>query len=187
MFSQHVTKNLSAYCNSELGADESRQVAEHLIACNRCREQYEEIKLGVQLAERLPQLSAPDSVWLNIENRLAQQRTVTLGRTVGGRARLVSFSGWQPRLAWSLAAIALVVGIAVIWNRSREVRPSWAVARVSGAPRIGSAAIDGNGRLAVGQWLETDGGSRAKIDVGSIGQVEIDPNTAHPTGGNKTD
>jgi hypothetical protein len=31
--------------------------------------------------------------------------------------------------------------------------------------------------LALGQWLETDGSSRAQIDVGSIGQVEIDPNT----------
>ena len=37
--------------------------------------------------------------------------------------------------------------------------------------------MDDKGRLAVGQWLETDGDSRAKIDVGSIGQVEIDPNT----------
>jgi hypothetical protein len=31
--------------------------------------------------------------------------------------------------------------------------------------------------LAVGEWLETDASSRAKIDVGTIGQVEIDPNT----------
>ena len=33
------------------------------------------------------------------------------------------------------------------------------------------------GRLGVGQWLETDGTSRAQIEVSSIGQVEIDPNT----------
>jgi hypothetical protein len=37
--------------------------------------------------------------------------------------------------------------------------------------------MDEKGRLAIGQWLETDGASRAKIEVGSIGQVEIDPNT----------
>lgn len=174
MFSQHVSKTLSAYCNSELSTDEARRVAEHLIGCNRCRAQYEEIKLGVQLAGRLPQLNPPASLWVNIENRLAleQRKNAT-----SDSASFVSFSGWQRRLAWSLAAIILVAGMALIWNASREVGPSWAVARVSGAPKIGSAAIDEKGRLAVGQWLETDAGSRAKIDVGSIGEVEIDPNT----------
>jgi FecR-like protein len=174
MFSQHVSKNLSAYCNSELGVDEARCVAEHLIACSRCREQYEEIKLGVQLAECLPQLTAPDSLWLNIENRLAPERQTNL---TAARPSLVSFSGWQGRLAWSIAAAVLVVGIVLLLRSTRTVGPSWAVARVAGAPKIGSATIDENGRLAVGQWLETDGGSRAKIDVGSIGEVEIDPNT----------
>jgi hypothetical protein len=37
--------------------------------------------------------------------------------------------------------------------------------------------MDAKGRIAVGQWLETDANSRAQIEVGSIGQVEIDPNT----------
>ena len=73
MFSQHVTKKLSAYCHGEVASEESRQIAEHLIACNRCRAQYDEIKLGVKLAERLPQLSAPDSLWLDIQNSLAEK------------------------------------------------------------------------------------------------------------------
>jgi hypothetical protein len=32
-------------------------------------------------------------------------------------------------------------------------------------------------RLGVGQWLETDGVSKAKIDVADIGHVEVQPNT----------
>ena len=32
-------------------------------------------------------------------------------------------------------------------------------------------------RLSVGQWLETDNVTRAKIQVGTIGQVEVDPNS----------
>src|SRR5207244_1301597 len=59
----------------------------------------------------------------------------------------------------------------------RDTRPFWEVARLNGAPRIGASRMDENGRLAVGQWLETDNTSRAQIKVGSIGQVEIDPNT----------
>jgi hypothetical protein len=37
--------------------------------------------------------------------------------------------------------------------------------------------IGSKGQLAVGEWLETDGASRARISVASIGQVEVDPNT----------
>jgi hypothetical protein len=53
----------------------------------------------------------------------------------------------------------------------------WGVQRLAGMPRIGSAEISQNGKLAVGQWLETDDRSRAQLSVANIGQVEIDPNT----------
>jgi len=53
----------------------------------------------------------------------------------------------------------------------------WRVARLVGAPRIGSESINDQGQLRVGQWLETDSSSRAKLDVANIGNVEIDPNT----------
>jgi hypothetical protein len=51
------------------------------------------------------------------------------------------------------------------------------VARLDGAPQIDSSQFADKGRLGIGQWLETDGNSRARIDVGEIGEVEIDPNT----------
>jgi len=47
MFSKHVTKNLSAYCQGELTPEESRQFAEHLISCSKCRKEFEEIKIIV--------------------------------------------------------------------------------------------------------------------------------------------
>jgi hypothetical protein len=51
------------------------------------------------------------------------------------------------------------------------------VKRLDGTPKIGSEQIANNGQLAVGEWLETDGSSRAQIAVGSIGNVDIDENT----------
>ncbi len=172
MFSKHVAKDLSAYCNGELNADESRHVAEHLIACNRCRDRYEEIKLGVKLAEQIPQLSAPESLWADIENKRATQSVTTSPAT-----RASFLGGWQRPLAWSMAAIVLVGGVSLVWFYTRETRPSWEVARVEGAPRINADRMAEKGQLAVGQWLETDNDSRAKIEVSSIGHVEIDPNT----------
>jgi hypothetical protein len=175
MFPKHVTKELSAYCHGEVTSEQSRQIAEHLIGCNRCRTQFEEIKLGVKLAERLPQFSAPDSLWMGLQTRLAAETKANKLATT----KLSAFSSrfWRPEFAGTLAGLILVAGFAALWFYSRESRPFWEVARLNGTPRIGSSRMDEKGRLTVGQWLETDGSSRAQIEVGSIGQVEIDPNT----------
>ena len=171
MFSQHVAKNLSAYCNGETPTDEARRIAEHLIGCNRCRQQFDEIKLGVKLAERLPQLSAPDSLWLNLRTQLAD---------AGAPRPIVSqskFTFRSLRFVPVAAVVLLTIGIGVFYFYPRPATPFWEVVRLNGSPRIAASPIDARGRLALGQWLETDGSSRAQIDVGSIGQVEIDPNT----------
>ena len=63
MFSTHVTKDISAYCHGELSHEESKQFEEHIISCAKCRAKFEEVKLGIKLAEQLPQLSAPDYLW----------------------------------------------------------------------------------------------------------------------------
>lgn len=170
MFSKHVTKDISAYCHGELPAEESRRFAEHLIACAKCRREFEEIKLGVKLAEQLPQLEAPESLWADIESQL------------GGPAR-VEVKGRSRRFEVAAVAAVLVVvaGLGVWWFWGRGStglkNGSWQVQSLEGAPRIGSERITKQGRLGKGQWLETDGNSRAQIEVGTIGTVDIGENT----------
>src|SRR2546430_16994098 len=106
MFSKHVTKKLSSYCHGEIPTEESRQVAEHLIACNRCRAQFEEIKLGVKLAERLPQLSAPDSLWLDLQRHLSLQSNKQ--KTQSRRQSPLSFKVWRPVFSGVAAALFLI-------------------------------------------------------------------------------
>ena len=178
MFSKHVTEKLSAYCHDELVADESRQVAEHLIGCNHCRLQLEEIKLGVKLASQLPLVSAPDLLWSELQSRLATADSqAARDKTSTTKPSLFSFKAWQPGFAGVAAGLLLLGCITAAWFYSRESRPFWEVARIHGAPRIGSSRIGEKGQLAVGQWLETDNSSSAKIEVATIGHVEIDPNT----------
>ena len=174
MFSKHVTKELSGYCQDELSAEESRVVAEHLIACRRCRAEYEEIKLGVKLAEHMPLVAAPDHLWSQLEAKLDNQRV----RPQSDRTR-AGFVGriFRPVPIAIAATLLVAFGLTAFWIYRQESRPSWEVARLLGAPMIGSSRIGQTARLGVGQWLETDGASRAKISVASIGQVEIDPNT----------
>jgi len=178
MFSRHLTKDISAYCHGELSNEESKQFAEHILSCAKCRTKFEEVKLGIKLAEQLPQLSAPDHLWYELEPLLAGQTETTANLTSS------RYRSWR-MLAATAAALLLISSLGIWWvynNRtyplsSENPKAGWHVKRLDGAPKIGSESISNNGQLAVGEWLETDGSSRAQIAVGSIGDVEIDENT----------
>ncbi|MBA2527937.1 MAG: FecR domain-containing protein [Pyrinomonadaceae bacterium] len=174
MFSKHVIRDLSAYCHGELSLQDSRGVAEHLIGCQQCRAELEEVKLGVKFAGRLPEIAAPDSLWKNLEVLLDRQVEHKIAHD---KPRRFGPGIWQPRFAAIAATLILAIGLGAYWFYEGESRPSWEVARLDGSPLIGSVKVKDKSRLAVGQWLETDNVSRAKIQVGSIGQVEVDPNS----------
>ena len=177
MFSKHVTKDISAYCHGELSSEESKLFAEHIISCPRCRTKFEEIKLGIKLAEQLPQLTAPDSLWHEVES--------ALGRETGKQSQVVSMrpaASWRVRMAIA-AAVLLVLSAGAWWfysrpsSRAGSGKTRWQVISLGGTPKIGSENISSRGSLSIGEWLETDEKSRAQIAVGTIGNVDIDENT----------
>jgi hypothetical protein len=100
------------------------------------------------------------------------------------RGRNAAEAAAGPRATWTIrylapmlaAAAAVVLMIVGTWQSTRR-GASWEVARLDGRPRIGSTALAGTGRIAVGQTLITDDASRARVDVSTIGQVTIDPNS----------
>jgi hypothetical protein len=166
MFLRHVTNDISAYCHGELSSEQSKQFAEHLIACAKCRTKFEEVKLGIKLAEQLPRLSAPDGLWSEIEPLLARNDVKR------------PYWMWQSKVA-AAAVLLLVVSAGAFWiyKGRTPAKPSWLVKRLNGTPKIGSEQISANGQLAIGEWLETDESSRAQIDVASIGNVEVEANS----------
>ena len=54
---------------------------------------------------------------------------------------------------------------------------TWSVNSVAGTPAIGERAIVTEATLKRGEWLVTDNRSRARIAVGGIGNVDVEPNT----------
>jgi len=175
MFNRHVVEYLSAYCHGELETEQSRRVAEHLLKCERCRKEYDEIKLGVQLAEQLPQVSAPASMWAEIEALLEEQSTRPAFQP--RRSRFIFISNWYRFAAVSALLVAAII-IGVIWRSHHRTEPSygpdssWIFTRT-----VPGSNKEQSGRLAAGQSLETDDVSRAKIENVDIGNVEIDSNT----------
>ena len=174
MFYKHVTKDISAYCHGELSTEESKQFAEHIIACAKCRAKFEEVKLGIKLAEQLPQLSAPDHLWRELEPLLAKEVEPQPARNVSGWS-------WQMKAAAAVLVLLSSWGVWLVYknrvNESLVDKRAWRVKRLDGTPTVGAERISNNGELAVGEWLETDGKSKAQIAVGSIGSVEVDENT----------
>ena len=94
------------------------------------------------------------------------------------KADATTASNWSIRAVVPMlaAAAAIVLMIGLTWRSTRNTA-SWEVARLDGQPRIGSTTLAGTGRIAVGQTLVTDDASRARVDVSTIGQVTIDPNS----------
>jgi hypothetical protein len=101
-------------------------------------------------------------------------------RLQADRRLYVGVRFFGPALA-AAATIALMVGRT--WNNAPSAADataataSWSVSVLIGTPRIGSKVLVGDGRIAVGQTLTTDQGSRAKMEVSDIGQVTVDERT----------
>jgi hypothetical protein len=69
----------------------------------------------------------------------------------------------------------VMVGAGVLIYMKQRQRAAWAVEVVEGEPRVGSDPIGKEGKLYVGQWLETDQSSRATLYASPIGEVKIEP------------
>jgi hypothetical protein len=80
-------------------------------------------------------------------------------------------------IPFATAATVLILVGAAGWYSAGAGRAGYGVAASAGAPRIAGHAIAQHGRLRPGDWLETDAASRATIEVGAIGRVEVDRNT----------
>ena len=76
-------------------------------------------------------------------------------------------------------AATLIAAVGAGWMVAVSVARSaaWEVSALEGAPTIASRGIVGHGRLPVGEWLETGASARARIAVGSIGRVDVDPDS----------
>lgn len=162
MFGKHVGGRLIAYLDGRLCPAEAGRVADHLRRCEQCRRELEAVRFAARLAAALKPVETPSSLWNEIE--------VSLGESPAGQRRF--------RRRWIPAAAAASVLLAVAAYLSLRSRAGgWEVVRLAGAPAVGADRLGQAGRISVGEWLETDEHSRARIKVGAIGEVHVEPNT----------
>jgi hypothetical protein len=159
------------YVDGVLEPEQRMLLNAHLPQCIHCRTEYEELRFA---REQVSRLRLPDDVPIKFPAWLQEQPVA-----------VPEPSEWAwPRWALATAVVALLAFAGLLtWYLSRSVGRSaggsaeagWEVVRLAGAPVVATQAITKNGRLKVGDSLETNGSSRALLRVGNIGQVEVEP------------
>jgi predicted anti-sigma-YlaC factor YlaD len=164
MWTRHVSGKLAADADSELTPRAAQQVELHLGQCTRCRSERDAVRSGIAMMEHLPSVAAPDAIWAAIEAQLPDSR----------HARRSADRSWRLALA---AAVLVALAGAAIWRIAQPSGTQWEVRRIEGRPAVGGRAVSGAGQVGIGEWIETDAGSRATVTIGTIGSVEVGRNT----------
>lgn len=81
----------------------------------------------------------------------------------------------RKRLAAALVAASAFALLLLLWAVGR--RPAWDVYTLAGKPTIEGTTFSGLGRWSPGQALETGPDARAKVLVGRIGEIDLEPDS----------
>lgn len=175
-------------------------IAEHLLQCEFCRKEHDEIKLGVALASKLESFDAPQNIWNEITKTLDGKPTPTFSFI--HQSSFFNRRGW---FAFATSCLIVFVTILALFKFNFFDRPPLDIVqnspqsnssdRTPNAPEANSTPNEASplsntgwkvetlagesfkSLLAVGETLETDSFSRARITVADIGNVEVAPNS----------
>jgi len=119
----------------------------------------------------------PDEEIVRLERQLARYRhQPALPPLPARQVRPVRpFLNVAMQLGVAAASLALVAAAAWFAFSIREA--GWTVQSLAGAPMVAGVPIDATSRLPIGEVITTDDRSRARIDVSTIGYVDVEPNT----------
>ncbi|MGH7681976.1 MAG: zf-HC2 domain-containing protein [Candidatus Eiseniibacteriota bacterium] len=175
--SDRWTSQLSDYLDGELGGEECRLLAAHLVVCPECTNALEDLKSIATRARTLPSASPSEDLWPGIEARLRSAAAAVHVPVRPHRPRFAArrFSFSLPQLAAACVALAVLSGGAVWYALS------YAPSRVPGslAGRGDSSAVlaasTGADHLALQDVEELRtllSGSREKLDPATVRSLE---------------
>jgi hypothetical protein len=154
---------LSPYVDGELNSTRRQQLDHHLTGCSRCRAALADIEFASAMAAKISLGDAAIPI-----TPFRSEQTLRVVRKPRHTRYILA-----PVAALLLAAVLL----ASFWMFNRMRNSTWQVVRLDGAPQINSTRINHTGDFAVGELLETDSASRARVSIGKIGHVDVEPNT----------
>lgn len=111
-----LERQLSAYLDGELSADDAAEVRLHLSQCPRCQREVERLQVLKQVLGALPERDAPVNLWVSVREQLQQPRSSLWERWMESLRTLGL--GRRPVAAAAAVAVVLVL-IAVPLVRGR--------------------------------------------------------------------
>jgi hypothetical protein len=158
---------LNDYIDDSLPRDERSQVQAHLESCPACMGELQRLQSLLARAASLPRAIEPaHDLWKGIAARI--DPAMVRPSTASHRPK------WK-RVFAIAAMLALLVGAYLL--ETGALTPSWSISGLDGSPSIGRRPLAEKMRLEVGQLVQTDASSRAKISNRAIGTVDVEPNT----------
>lgn len=152
----HVIDRLAPFADGAIEPSAAADIASHLSTCEPCREAWARHRIAADALRQLPLVDAPPAIWAAIDAALD-------ARAPGGAPR----SRWAGRSWWAAAAVVFA-GVSAAMLLTDRAAP-WDVVRIDEASQPA--------RLAIGDWIETDATSVARIGIGEIGTVDVEPRT----------
>ncbi len=175
---EDVLDRINDYADRSLTEVEHGEVKRHLQTCELCTRELQRLDALLKQTSVLARaVEPPRDLWSRIAPMLGPQESKIIPmpspiQKAGSQRVHRSLAGYSIRVA---AAIFIAIG--GFWLASRPSARAWEVARLDGTPTIGDQHITLGGKLAVGDWLETDAFSRAQLTIADIGHAEIGPNS----------
>lgn len=174
---------LDEYVDGGLPAADAARGEQHLAGCAACRAQAEALSRLLSATAALPREMRPErNLWPEIKAEL-EAAEVARTREDDAAKTIVHRGTGVPRsiLSWllPLGVAAAIVGIATLQPVmiSPQGGDGWTVASIAGTPRVERQTVSGEAQLRVGQWVETDADSRAKLASETVGHVSVEPNS----------
>ncbi|MEX2115878.1 MAG: zf-HC2 domain-containing protein [Bacteroidota bacterium] len=178
----HRTHQLDDYLDGALSKTDVAGVENHLRLCASCSTELKRMRRLNQKAANLPRSITPQrDLWAGIAERLSahEQLSHPLDGSHPARASVLPRTGLGRWIRYGAALAAMIGFVTVgIWWLFLQPQSGWNLAVVKGSATLGSRIISGEGRMNVGERLETGNESNAKIQVGIIGHVDVAPNTS---------
>lgn len=117
---RHVGDRLSAYALGELEEHGRRSVEEHLSRCKKCSHELVLVREGIQLAGRIKQITAPDSIWERIQSELTAQDSQTSGTRAAGFKSSGKPVRVRQRIAVALGTVAMLAVVIMTYYYLRD-------------------------------------------------------------------
>ncbi|MCI0707884.1 MAG: zf-HC2 domain-containing protein [Ignavibacteriae bacterium] len=167
-----VQQLLSEYLDGNLPTQQREAVLAHIAQCQTCNAELRKYQALLVQTTRLPKAITPSrDLWNGIANRIDQTEQMQHSNIIHRESKTF----WRNRVLAIAATVLVMVG--TFWIATRSSVDAWNVASLSGSISVGSSQVTSEGKLRVGEVLQTDATSRARVEVGLIGHVDVEPNS----------